>query len=906
MIEAQIILVEDERIVALDIEKMLQRVGYSVVGSADCGEKALELVAKIQPDLVLMDIKLKGELNGIETAKLINSRFNTPIIFLTAFADDATIERAREAEPSGYMVKPVNERDLLINIEIALHKHRLQMELKEREEYFRSLIDNASDLIFVIDNEMNISYGSPSIERVLGHKPEDYIGRNVKHFIHADEQSNLFEILNSALENPGKTYSYEHRLFNNRGEWYTFLSTGKCVIEKSERYLIINSLDISSRIEMEEALRESEEKHRILFETMAQGVVYQDANGEITAVNPAAECILGITLDQMQGRTSIDHRWRAIHEDGSDFPGEEHPSMVALKTGNPVNDVIMGICNPLDKDRRWIIINATPLFVAGDEKPRQVYTTFSNITRLRKAEFELERRLEIEKIISEISSLFVGVDDFNQSIDTALSLIGIICEASRASLFYLAEDKTTMQKSHEWSAPGVLSGLEETASLPIGAYKWFRENLTDGTPYHIEDISSLPDEAMTERELLQRTQVKSFLLIPILINNETKGVLSLTDITQPRKWDDEDVAMLRVIAEIIGYAIERKQAEEAKQKAHTQSEILRQAVTALTLDLDLNNVLEQILIYLEKLLPYQNAAILLIDSKTLNISIVRGSKGEEFPHDASDISENQLFRKIIESDDPIVLDDVRDDPRLREMTHGTSVRGWMGVPMQARGYTIGLIILHSHVINEYSKEDIALAKSYAAEAAIAIENAQLFKQIQELSITDPLTNLYNRRYFFSLLRVEFERSRRYDHPLSVAMLDIDHYKQVNDTYGHFTGDHVLEDIAQRLKKNLREIDIIARYGGDEFVIILPDTQLNDAIQVTERLKDKLAASPIYINGTSIIVSASVGLAEIDKDCVGLDTLLNRADQALYAAKQSGRNQVLVWEKDLENSQSRLK
>ena len=119
---------------------------------------------------------------------------------------------------------------------------------------------------------------------------------------------------------------------------------------------------------------------------MVLGVVYQDINGKIISANPPAEEILGLSIDQMQGRTSTDPRWKSIHEDGSDFPGETHPAMVALKTGKKVKNVIMGVFDPKKEETRWININATPQFKDDEAKPFQVYTTFEDITERQKAQ----------------------------------------------------------------------------------------------------------------------------------------------------------------------------------------------------------------------------------------------------------------------------------------------------------------------------------------------------------------------------------------------------------------------------------------------------------------------------------------------------------------------------------------
>jgi len=170
----------------------------------------------------------------------------------------------------------------------------------------------------------------------------------------------------------------------------------------NESYINIYGKDTTEEKNSEMALRESEEKHRSLFETMVQGVVYEDTEGIIISANQSAEKILGLTFDQMTGRTSSDPRWKSIHEDGSDFPGETHPISISLKTGKVVNNVIMGVFNPQCGDYRWININSVPLFKKNEKRPYLVYTTFEDITERKKAEVEiLKYQNHLEDLVAE-------------------------------------------------------------------------------------------------------------------------------------------------------------------------------------------------------------------------------------------------------------------------------------------------------------------------------------------------------------------------------------------------------------------------------------------------------------------------------------------------------------------------
>jgi diguanylate cyclase (GGDEF)-like protein len=191
----------------------------------------------------------------------------------------------------------------------------------------------------------------------------------------------------------------------------------------------------------------------------------------------------------------------------------------------------------------------------------------------------------------------------------------------------------------------------------------------------------------------------------------------------------------------------------------------------------------------------------------------------------------------------------------------------------------------------FSESDLRLLSSFAATATAAIQNSRLHGEVQKLAITDALTGLYNRRGFFELGQREVERSRRFQRPLVAIMMDVDRFKFINDVYGHSAGDRVLQAVAKRCGDNLRRIDILGRFGGDEFTLLLPETDIYRARGVAERVRQCVAATPVAADDALVEVSVSLGIARATSATPDLDVLISRADAAMYLAKQAGRNRV---------------
>lgn len=219
------------------------------------------------------------------------------------------------------------------------------------------------------------------------------------------------------------------------------------------------------------------------------------------------------------------------------------------------------------------------------------------------------------------------------------------------------------------------------------------------------------------------------------------------------------------------------------------------------------------------------------------------------------------------------------------------MRSGLIIPLVMRDRVLGAVLLQDCVMpREWSIDDISLLGSLADQVAVAIENAELHMEIERQAVTDGLTGVANRRSFNESLSKEFERAKRYGQPLSLAVIDLDYLKKINDTYGHMTGDDAIRAIGSVLAQSSRQIDITARYGGEEFCVLLPNTDIDMAEQLAERLRRLIRETEIDGPGA---LSASIGVASYPLHADGAEALFLRADEALYRAKQEGRNRVNV-------------
>jgi diguanylate cyclase (GGDEF)-like protein len=217
------------------------------------------------------------------------------------------------------------------------------------------------------------------------------------------------------------------------------------------------------------------------------------------------------------------------------------------------------------------------------------------------------------------------------------------------------------------------------------------------------------------------------------------------------------------------------------------------------------------------------------------------------------------------------------------------------VPLICQERVVGVLNLADKMeSSSFDYEDIALIELLGQLIGGSIGNVKLFEKIQRQAMTDGLTGLANHRRFYEILERELWRSRRYGGQISVIMIDIDNLKKINDAYGHRAGDKVIKEISKKITLGIRQVDTAARYGGDEFAIILPKTPLSDALVAAERMVEVVAHSPITWRKEQIGLSISVGLGQYDAE-ISPEEITSRSDQALYMAKQAGKNTVRIFQ-----------
>ena len=341
---------------------------------------------------------------------------------------------------------------------------------------------------------------------------------------------------------------------------------------------------------------------------------------------------------------------------------------------------------------------------------------------------------------------------------------------------------------------------------------------------------------------------------------------------------------------------DRKRTELARREEHQYAEAIKDTAAIINSTLNLNEVLDRILENIGKVVPHHAANIAIVDEDGV-ANFVRGKGYRE--RDCEDallsiryrVKDVENLAEMAETKRFSILADTRSNPKWISVKSFEWIRSFAGAPIIVRGKLLGFLNLDAAEPNFFTEKHGERLQGFANQVAIAIENARLFEQTREMAVTDYLTGVFNRRALIENLNKEITRARRYRVPLSTLLVDIDYFKMVNDTYGHSTGDLVLRKVTETMRAGVRDTDIIGRTGGEEFVILLPETRLEEAQKAAARLCQAIDALEIKTDKGTINVTISVGISSWDESMQSADDLLESADKAMYAAKEKGKSQA---------------
>ncbi len=677
-----------------------------------------------------------------------------------------------------------------------------------------------------------------------------------------------------------------------------------------------------------------------LFDSLPFGIVYQNLQGQIISANPAAEKILGLSLDQMRGVTSIDPRWQSIHEDGSPFPGVEHPAMVTLRTGTPLLHTVMGVFNPKQQAINWISINAIPIRCEVDNAITGVYSIFEDISALKNAQQkQKESELRFDALFS---TMLEGV---------ALHQI-IYSPVGEPKDYLILEINPAYEKHTGLNKASVVNRLASeiygTGEAPLLHIYAQVERTKIGTSFeqyfpplqkhfliHVSTPGSGQFVTIFE-DITARKQVENMLRFHSqILNNLAEGIYLI------RTTDESIVFANPRFEQMFGYEpgeLSGKHVSIVNAPAINSQQAVHDSIIAVLKRTgawsgEVHNVKKdgstfwcyacvttfdhpefgQVWISEHQDITERKQA-----EHQLRIAATAFEAHEGMVITNADTVILQVNQAFSETTGYLAEDVIGQTPRIlksglhnaafyQDMWSKITLSGsWQGEIWNRRknGENYPELLTISAVKNGRGE-----VTNYVATLNDITERKYSEDKIKQLAYYDQLTQLPNRTLLHDRLKQAFAASARSDLHGALLFIDLDNFKILNDTLGHHIGDLLLQQVAERLLACVREGDTVTRIGGDEFVIILENlsTLPGEAAVQSASIGEKILTTlcvPYTLDGHEYLSTPSIGFALFKDHGVPVEGLMKQADIAMYQAKAAGRNTLRFFDQNMQDSLNR--
>ena len=479
-------------------------------------------------------------------------------------------------------------------------------------------------------------------------------------------------------------------------------------------------------------------------------------------------------------------------------------------------------------------------------------------------------------ILYDASQAVISTFDLDEVLRQILCILRDHFHLNHVGILLLDPDRQVLEvRSHAgWNTQSVRT------LVPVG------EGII-GTAAKLRRAIYAPDVNKDPRYIKTIDSTRSELAVPLLVRDEVVGVLDCQS-DQENYFDSETVDLLTLFSTQASIALQNARLYSMEQRKARQLEAINGIARQTTAVLDLRELLDTACTYILASFPVDHVAILLREDNSLILRAEKGKLTPGFPVGAELPPGSGLCGRALQSGKTVLENDVLVVPGY--IPGFDETRSEMCLPMVCFGETLGVLALESSRPGAFQPGDVQPLESVADICANAIQNARYFDRVRQLAYVDGLTGIFNRRYFELRMREEIERAQRYQGSLSIIMIDIDEFKRLNDEFGHLLGDEVLRQVSNIFSQHLRKVDVACRYGGEEFVILAPETTGEAAFALADKLRRVVEAWPFP--GVPRPVTISAGVAGFPQHGLTRDDLVKAADAALYAAKQAGRNRVL--------------